>query len=935
MSAALSHPARLTPPPPVPHTLDDIGLPTERVEQLIVKTLFAGELTGLEMAERMKVAYGIFEPLIARLRSEQIIEVRGASAASSSSYRYALTDLGRTRALQYLEINLYTGATPVPLAAYVAQMKALQASRGFIDRERLRKGFSHLVIGDEMLEKLGPAANANKAHLPLWTARQRQDGHRRRAGRTIGGDMYMPHAIDVDGHIITMFDPINHERLDADEPDTMSIIAAAPSDRRWVRIRRPVVMVGGELTLDQLDLTFNPLARFYEAPLQMRANGGVFLVDDFGRQRIRPDELLNRWIVPLESRVDFLTLHTGKKFEVPFDVLTVFATNLDPASLADEAFLRRIPYKIPVEDPSLEDFIRIFELNCRNREPGVPQGDDFVSSAPALQAAGTPASGLPSPGSAGPGDGALSLSRHRADNQSRAPRRGVRVVFRPQRAGANHAAAPPGAGGAPAVGGRPLGERAPRRGHRPCRTSPNEARRTRPRRLRRSKGSSYTVLLLDEAQLDRFLNRPSLKTLGSQLSRTVDVWPRGHRARIWATAAAVVVLAVTVVWLRAAGDPKAPVSAPARRIASGPPLATGASFSVNVTSFARDADARIMAGRLSKAGLPSFAWRLNGSFRDVLVGPFVSIDEAEAAQREVARLGYARTRLHVDERLRGSDDAPAAAAKASPAVVLVAAPGRLAVAFELAEEPQQVSGRRIDSTTFAVTTSAGPSIDAQEWNAPSDVQLVKHVSVVADPRGLQGLEAFVTVAENAVATVRLLGTRVYVDVSRAQLEFDEQPPAAPASSPSVPEPAPARATGPAPAPPALSTASPRPSAPAQAAPVSAVGPGVVAASPGDATQYRQAIGPVFARFEEIQPFLRSAVATPTPEVLAAVAGTFGELEQTLRATDVPRAAQGAHGLLLSAIQLARNAVSPTFTGDRMTQVREAMAQFQAAKAQLR
>jgi hypothetical protein len=165
-----------------------------------------------------------------------------------------------------------------------------------------------------------------------------------------------------------MFDPISHEPLEDVEVNPTSIIAAEPKDRRWVRIRRPVVMVGGELTLDMLDLTFNPLARFYEAPLQLKANGGIFLVDDFGRQRMRPEDLLNRWIVPLESRVDYLTLHTGKKFQVPFDVLTVFATNLDPSSLADEAFLRRIPYKIHVEDPSIEQFTRILEMNCRRRD---------------------------------------------------------------------------------------------------------------------------------------------------------------------------------------------------------------------------------------------------------------------------------------------------------------------------------------------------------------------------------------------------------------------------------------------------------------------------------------------------------------------------------------------------------------------------------------
>jgi hypothetical protein len=165
-----------------------------------------------------------------------------------------------------------------------------------------------------------------------------------------------------------MFDPISHESLEADvEQQPSGIIKTSVRDRRWVRIRRPVVMVGGELTLDMLELTFNPIAKYYEAPVQLKANGGVLLVDDFGRQRVQPQDLLNRWIVPLESRVDYLTLHTGKKFQLPFDVLIALATNLDPASLADEAFLRRIPYKVAVNDPSLEQFVKIFELNCERR----------------------------------------------------------------------------------------------------------------------------------------------------------------------------------------------------------------------------------------------------------------------------------------------------------------------------------------------------------------------------------------------------------------------------------------------------------------------------------------------------------------------------------------------------------------------------------------
>jgi hypothetical protein len=352
--------------PPVPVTLDDTGLGADRIEQLLIKILFSGETTGLLLAESIRLPYAILEPLIERARAERLIEVRGAAGTGSAGYRYALTDLGRDRARQYFDINRYTGPAPVPLQRYVDAMHALVASRGYIDRQRLRQGFAHLVVDDALLEQLGPAVNANKAVFLYGPPGNGKSVIAEGMGRAVGGDMYMPYAIDVDGHIITMYDPITHESLET-EPAASSLIAEAPRDRRWVRIRRPVVIVGGELTLDMLDLTFNPLSKFYEAPLQLKANGGVFLVDDFGRQRMRPEDLLNRWIVPLESRVDYLTLHTGKKFEVPFDVLTAFATNLDPASLADEAFLRRIPYKIAVGDPTVERFTQIFELNCRRR----------------------------------------------------------------------------------------------------------------------------------------------------------------------------------------------------------------------------------------------------------------------------------------------------------------------------------------------------------------------------------------------------------------------------------------------------------------------------------------------------------------------------------------------------------------------------------------
>ena len=297
---------------------------------------------------------------------EKLVEVRGAGGVGTAGYRYALTDLGRDRAHQFLDICRYVGPAPVPLAQYNAHVRADTAARPWIDRDRLSRGFDHLVVNQGMYDQLGPAVNSGKSLFLYGAPGNGKTVVAEGIGRALGSDMYVPHAIDVDGQIITMYDPVSHLSTSTTGA-SQSVVAASAHDRRWEQIRRPVVVVGGELTLDMLDLTFNPIARFYEAPIQMKANGGVFVVDDFGRQRIPPRDLLNRWIVPLESRVDFLTLHTGRKFEVPFNVFIIFATNLKPDSLADEAFLRRIPYKIRAKNPTTDEYVKIFEMNCRKR----------------------------------------------------------------------------------------------------------------------------------------------------------------------------------------------------------------------------------------------------------------------------------------------------------------------------------------------------------------------------------------------------------------------------------------------------------------------------------------------------------------------------------------------------------------------------------------
>jgi hypothetical protein len=370
-TATAEQPAITRRPEPAgqPQTVADTGLHPDTLAQLMLKTLISGETSGTQLAESLRLPYSVLDAMVQHARIEKLIEVRGASGAGNAGYRYTLTDLGRDRAMQYLDINRYVGPAPVPLAQYNAYVRECMAARPWVDKDTLATGFDSLIVNQAMYDKLGPAVNSGKALFLYGAPGNGKTVVAEGIGRALGTEMHIPHAVDVDGQTITMFDPVNHIRTTR-EGASQSVITSAVLDRRWERIRRPVVVVGGELTLEMLDLTFNPIAKFYEAPIQMKANGGVFVVDDFGRQRIPPRDLLNRWIVPLESRVDYLTLHTGRKFEIPFNVFIIFATNLKPESLADEAFLRRIPYKIRAKNPTVDEYAKIFELNCRKR--GLP-----------------------------------------------------------------------------------------------------------------------------------------------------------------------------------------------------------------------------------------------------------------------------------------------------------------------------------------------------------------------------------------------------------------------------------------------------------------------------------------------------------------------------------------------------------------------------------
>ena len=342
--------------PRAPKTLEDAGLSRDLVTQLVLKILhLSGELTGTELARRLGLPFFSIEPILTVIKQQHQCEISGG-ALGSPTYRYRITDVGRARAMLFMEHNHYVGYAPVPLRQYRQYMAEFKKSvRSKVGRESVRDAFSHLVISTRVLDQLGPAINGGHSMFVYGPPGNGKTVISQAIHNLLEGEIYIPHALEVEGSIIRFFDPVNHEPVpEAGLDDALDL--SGNTDRRWIRCRRPMVMVGGELSLDQLELSYSPTMGFYRAPVQAVSNGGVLVIDDFGRQTCSPRDLLNRWIVPLESRVDFLTLQTGQKFDFPFMTLVVFATNVKPQDLVDEAFLRRIQYILPKARPETSSY---------------------------------------------------------------------------------------------------------------------------------------------------------------------------------------------------------------------------------------------------------------------------------------------------------------------------------------------------------------------------------------------------------------------------------------------------------------------------------------------------------------------------------------------------------------------------------------------------
>jgi predicted ATPase with chaperone activity len=377
--------------PTAPDSLKESGLTLSFLNDLTLRTLYLrGSMLGLDLARFMCLPFKVIEEAIKFLKDEKCIEVAGGDLIGRVSYRFNLTELGRKRAQDAMNMCSYVGPAPVPLEDYVEQTYRQAVTGIGCSPEPLKGAFSHLVIPDELFGAIGPAIVSGRSVFIYGPPGNGKTSVARSIGdfmNNAGGEIYVPYAFLAENSIITLYDQAVHQRVETDGNDRMEdneatirrLLNTGAVDPRWVRIRRPVLTTGGELNLGMLDLRFNSAANFYQAPLHIKANGGVFLIDDFGRQLCSPKELLNRWILPLEERHDYLTLATGKKFDVPFEQLIIFSTNLDPKDLVDDAFLRRIRHKVGIEAPNRDVYERIF--NAMVKRLGMnpcPEAIDFL-----------------------------------------------------------------------------------------------------------------------------------------------------------------------------------------------------------------------------------------------------------------------------------------------------------------------------------------------------------------------------------------------------------------------------------------------------------------------------------------------------------------------------------------------------------------------------